>query len=137
MNSAEAIDLLATSRVARLATVRPDGRPHIVPITFAMVGETIVTMIDSKPKTSIRLQRMRNIEVQPAVSVLADIWSENWERLQWVRVDGTAQIHHDGEIWREARASLVGKYPQYRDEAPEGAAIVISIDNVTDWAYNG
>jgi PPOX class probable F420-dependent enzyme len=134
VNTAEAVAFLAGSRVARMATVRPDGRPHVVPITFAVTGETIVTMIDQKPKTTSRLQRVANIEAHPFASVLVDVWSEDWEQLQWVRVDGPAVIHHEGETWREAQQALVAKYPQYVDQPPKGVAIAISIDLVKSWA---
>lgn len=117
-----------------MATVRPDGRPHVVPIAFAVTGETIVSMVDQKPKTTSRLQRLANIEAQQFVSVLADVWSEDWARLRWVRVDGSAVIHREGETWRNARKALVAKYPQYGVHPPEGPAIVISIDRVTSWA---
>lgn len=134
MSTAEALEFLAGSRVARLASVRPDGRPHVVPITFSVIGNTIVTMIDQKPKTTTRLQRLRNIEANPSVSVLVDEWSEDWERLRWARVDGTAQIHDQDEVWSRARTALVAKYAQYSDQPPGGVAIAISIDRVTSWA---
>jgi PPOX class probable F420-dependent enzyme len=137
VNTAEALDLLARSRVARLATIRPAGRPHIVPITFAVVDGVIVTMIDQKPKTTMQLQRLRNIEANPAVAVLADEWDEDWDRLWWVRVDGTARVHIGDDLWRRARDALVIKYPQYSDHPPTGDAIAITIDEVTSWASNG
>lgn len=106
----------------------------MVPITFTVIGETIVTMIDHKPKTTTRLQRLRNIEANSSVSVLVDVWSEDWERLRWARVDGTASIHDEDDVWRRAREALVAKYPQYADQPPEGVAIAISIDHITSWA---
>ena len=45
-------------RVARLATVGPDGRPHVVPICFALDGDTLYTAVDSKPKSTRRLRRL-------------------------------------------------------------------------------
>jgi PPOX class probable F420-dependent enzyme len=134
---ADALEFLANSRVARLASVRPDGRPHIVPITFAVTGSAIVTMIDHKPKTTTRLQRLRNIEANPSVSVLVDEWSEDWEHLRWARADGTARIHADGHVWHQSREALLAKYSQYSDRPPEGLAIAISIDGITGWASSG
>lgn len=122
--------------MAHLATTRPDASPHVVPITFAVIDQGIVTMIDHKPKTTTRLQRLANIEANPAVCVLVDRWSEDWDELRWVRVDGRARVHVDDELWREARLALEAKYTQYRDRPPDGAAIVISIDQVKSWASN-
>jgi len=137
VSTAEALEFLTGSRVARLATIRPDGRPHIVPITFAVTDSTIVTMIDHKPKTTSRVQRLRNIEANPSVSVLVDQWAEDWERLRWVRADGTARIHSGDDVWRKAREALIAKYTQYADQPPKGVAIAISIDGVTCWASSG
>jgi PPOX class probable F420-dependent enzyme len=130
----EALAFLESSRVGRLATTRPDGRPHIVPVTFARTGAVIVTMIDHKPKTTTRLQRLANIEAHPEASLLVDEWSEDWRRLRWVRVDGSALIHERDDMWRESRVALAAKYDQYRDRPPEGPAVVISIDRVVSWA---
>jgi len=137
MDRTEALALLAESRVGRLATIRPDGSPHIVPVTFALVDETVVTMVDHKPKTSTRLQRLANIEGEPRVTLLVDEWSEDWLRLRWARCDGRAEVHDRGDLWESARDALVAKYHQYRDQPPSGPAIVITIDGVTGWASNG
>lgn len=48
------------ARVARLATVDPDGRPHLVPIVFVLEGETLYAAVDAKPKRSPRLRRVEN-----------------------------------------------------------------------------
>lgn len=134
MHRAEAFALLERSRVARLATVRPDNSPHVVPITFALVDGAIVTTIDHKPKTTMRLQRLANIEFEPRVAVLVDEWFEDWDRLSWARFDGVAEIHREGTAWVEAREALADRYDQYRGQLPEGPAIVITIDKVTCWA---
>jgi PPOX class probable F420-dependent enzyme len=85
MDPHEARLLLGSVRVARLATVRPDGAPHLVPICFALDGDTLVTAIDAKPKRPGTLARLRNIAWEPRVAVLADGWDEDWTRLWWVR----------------------------------------------------
>ncbi len=134
MNRAEAFALLERSRVARLATTRPDNSPHVVPVTFALVDGAIVTMIDHKPKTTMRLQRLANIESEPRVAVLVDEWSEDWDRLSWARFDGLAGIHQEDTVWADSRESLAARYDQYRDRPPEGPAIVVAIEKVTYWA---
>lgn len=133
----EALSRLETGRVGRLSTIRPDGLPHVVPITYASLGEAVVTMIDHKPKTTMRLQRLVNVEANPMVSLVVDHWSEEWTELWWVRVDGTGLVHRDDDVWREARMVLVAKYPQYRERPPEGPAIVISIDHLSSWQGTG
>lgn len=134
MNRSDALARLTGCRVARLATTTPRGEPHVVPITFALVGNAIVTMVDHKPKTTERLQRLINLEAHSGASVLADHYSEDWSELWWVRVDGQAVIHDGDDLWVEGRAALAEKYSQYEARPPEGPAIEISIDRITSWA---
>ena len=137
MDRAEALAFVSSGRVGHLGTVRPDGTPHLVPVTFALVGDVIVTMVDHKPKTTRRLQRLANIDANPTATLLVDEWSEDWDRLKWVRVDGAASIHNDDDVWARGREALTAKYPQYADRPPEGAAITISVDDVIGWSSSG
>jgi PPOX class probable F420-dependent enzyme len=133
VDRAEALIRLAAAPSGHLATIRPDGRPHIVVVTFAVTGGNIVTAIDHKPKTTSRLQRLINIEANRSVSFLVDEYDEDWSRLWWVRVDGPASTHHSGEIWEGAIEALAAKYPQYAERQPEGPVIAISQDRITGW----
>ncbi|MBI3692389.1 MAG: pyridoxamine 5'-phosphate oxidase family protein, partial [Mycolicibacterium aromaticivorans] len=74
----EPADRFATATVARLATVTPDGPPHVVPIVFAVAESTIYTAVDGKPKTTQRLRRLANIEANPRVSILVDHYEDDW-----------------------------------------------------------
>ena len=134
MNRPEAIAALSRARIAHLATVTPDGHPHVVPVTFAFVEDLLVTMVDHKPKTTTRLQRLANVRHDPRVSLLADHYEEDWEDLWWVRVDGRAELHEGDDVWKTSRHALAEKYDQYRDRRPEGTAIVMTVDRVTWWA---
>lgn len=126
-------ELLLRSRVAHLATVGGDFQPHIVPITFALIGQVLFSAIDDKPKQTKRLKRLRNIEDNPAVAVVVDEYSEDWTQLWWVRADGTARTATD-EV-DAALAALVAKYPQYSGQPPGGPVIEVTITNITGWAY--
>lgn len=119
--------------MGHLVTVRPNGRPHVVPVTYALAGNSVVTMIDHKPKTTDRLQRLINIENNPVATLMSDHYSEDWTALWWVRVDGEASIHVGDQIWEESAAALRAKYGQYAENSPRGPALVISVDRVTSW----
>lgn len=121
------------ARVARLATTRPDGRPHVVPITFALRGETIVTAVDQKPKTTTSLQRLKNIAARAAASVLVDHYDDDWSELWWVRADGVARVVTDGAEWQEGVEALTEKYAQYGTSPPRGSVIVLSVRSWTSW----
>jgi PPOX class probable F420-dependent enzyme len=117
------------ARVARLATVDPHGRPHVVPICFVLERDTLYTAVDEKPKSTRRLQRLRNIEANPRVEVLIDRYDEDWSRLWWVRLRGTARIVDDPR----AVELLTAKYPQYREHPPAGPVIAIAIEERSEW----
>jgi PPOX class probable F420-dependent enzyme len=136
----EARTRFGAARVARLATVTAAGAPHLVPITFALLDEsTIVTAVDAKPKRTAALRRLDNIAANPAVSVLADHYSDDWSELWWVRADGTARVVGAGESRAGRRASaidaLAARYAAYRDQSPDGALIVITVARWSGWSF--
>ena len=134
MNAEAARQRLSEARVARLATVTARGTPHLVPVVFALAGDTVYFAVDAKPKRTSDLQRLRNIAAHPAVSLLADHYEEDWTRLWWVRIDGTARVTEDSEQVRHALDLLVARYPQYAHSVPPGPVVAITIDRITGWA---
>jgi PPOX class probable F420-dependent enzyme len=131
----EAWRRLKAARVAYLATIREDGRPHLVPIVFAADDRrTIYAIADPKPKRGLDLMRHRNIAVNAAVSLLVDAYDDDWARLWWVRADGTARVVDDGPERETTLGLLRAKYPQYATwTTPFGAATVITVEAVTSW----
>ena len=130
----EARRRLEAARVGYLATVRADGRPHVVPIVFAVGGDDLYGIADPKPKLGLDLLRHRNIVVNPAVSLLVEEYEESWERIWWVRADGTARIVDSGPDRDTAIGMLRAKYPQYATwTTPFGAAMVMRVEHVASW----
>lgn len=125
---------VAAARVARLASVDPAGRLHVVPICFALDGETLVSAVDAKPKASTRPQRLVNVRASPEVALLVDEYDEDWSRLWWVRLRGRARVVEEEPEREDALALLAAKYPQYRDEPPPGPAIVVELTEWRGWA---
>jgi PPOX class probable F420-dependent enzyme len=126
---------LAAAPVARLATLRPDGTPRLVPITFVLVDGLICSAVDDvKPKRSARLARLDDVRRDPRVGVLADHYADDWSALWWVRVDGTAEVLDGGPLWDRALAALVAKYPPYAAAPPSGAVLAITPARWTGWA---
>jgi PPOX class probable F420-dependent enzyme len=122
--------------VAQLATVRPDGAPHLVPFVFAMEDDRIYSAVDDKPKRSPQLQRLANIAREPRVCVLADHYEEDWSRLWWVRADARAVVLLDGQNHEErdhALDLLAERYATYRQRRPSGAVIRMDVDRWTTW----
>jgi len=133
----EAQSRFAAASVARLATVDATGAPHLVPITFAMDGNRIVSAVDAKPKRGGRLRRLENITGNPRVSLLVDHYHDDWRRLWWVRADGTARIVDDGPELVRALELLRGRHVQYRHVELIGPAIVVDVERWIGWAAAG
>ena len=112
--------LFASQPVARLATIG-GGKPHIVPIVFAVDGDRIVTAVDHKPKASTRLRRLANVEENQAVAVLADEYRPDWEAavVGAHRRDGAG---HSGRAQpRRGDRSSGGEVPAVPGASAEGA----------------
>lgn len=122
----------AAARVARLATAAEDGTPHVVPITFVLVGTNLISAVDSKPKSTTRLRRLDDIARNPFVSVLVDEYDEDWSQLWWARADGWGRILPPAEA--NGFDALVDKYEPYRRNPPAGPAIVITVDHWAGWS---
>lgn len=125
----------AEQRSAILATADADGRPHLVPVTFATEDGVVFIAIDHKPKRSMNLKRLRNIEVNPKVSLLAQSYDDDWERLWWVRGDGVATVVSDDADRALPIDLLQQRYPQYVETVPAGPVIVVRVDRWTGWTY--
>ncbi|NYI77145.1 TIGR03668 family PPOX class F420-dependent oxidoreductase [Nocardioides panzhihuensis] len=119
----------ADARVARLATVSADGAPRIVPIVFALADEAIITAVDHKPKSTTRLRRLQDIAENPAVSLLVDVYDDDWSQLWWARADGLARVQPTYDL-----APLVAKYADYREHPPNGPVIVIEVTRWSGWS---
>ena len=126
--------LVDSARVARLATVDADGRPHVVPVCFVRVGDTVFSAVDSKPKQSTRLRRLSNLEENPDCCLLVDRYDDDWSRLWWVRLDGRGRIVHDERQAADAVAALTGRYPQYESDPPTGPVLAVEVHRWSGWS---
>ena len=137
MQDQEALDRVSAARVARLATAGAGGVPHVVPVVFVVQGETLYWAVDGKPKRSRRLKRIDNIEANPNVDVIVDHYEEDWTRVWWVRLSGTARILSEGPERGAALGALTQKYPQYRTDPPSGPVVAIDVVRWTSWHASG
>jgi PPOX class probable F420-dependent enzyme len=129
---AQARARFAAARVARLATAGADGRPHLVPICFAVAGDTVYSAVDDvKPKATRRLRRLANVAANPAVCLLADHYDEDWSALWWVRADGRGRVLEDAPA---AIALLAERYEQYRAAPPAGPVLAVEVERWSGWS---
>ena len=135
MTGEEARRRFAAAPVARLATADAQGRPHLVPITFAVVGDVVYSAVDSKPKRTTALRRLANVRANPHVAALVDEYDDDWSRLWWARADGLARVVEatDAE-GRTAIDHLTRRYPRYRTQPPGGPVLAIDVDRWSGWS---
>jgi PPOX class probable F420-dependent enzyme len=128
----------AAARHALLATADSDGAPHIVPIVFALAGETIYNAVDRKPKRTIELRRLANARANPRAAVLVEHYSDDWEQLWWVRGEGGARvIAADTPEGAAALQLLAARYEPYLREPPPGPLLAIDVARWSGWSARG
>ncbi len=135
MTAEEARGLFAGARVARLATVDAAGRPHLVPIVFAVAGDVVYSAVDAKPKRTTALKRLENVRGNPQVALLADHYDDSdWDALWWVRADGVGRVL-DGSDPEAVRgtALLEARYAQYRGRPPRGQVLAVTVERWSGW----
>jgi len=130
-----------------LVTVAPNGKPRPVPIAYAFDemadGLVLYSALDEKQKSVAdprALARVHDIAARPRVAVLVDRWDEDWSRLAWLRLEGTAVVlepptdRSDGEHSR-AVGLLRARYPQYATQALEVRPIIrVAVERVSGWS---
>jgi PPOX class probable F420-dependent enzyme len=127
---------LAAHRVARLATADAAGRPHVVPICYALIQGKLYFTIDEKPKKKPELKRLANLRANPVAAVLVDRYDEDWSRLGWVMLRGPTEILEEGAEHDRAQAALRVRYPQLAVMRIEGLPVVaVRIDHATNWGH--
>jgi PPOX class probable F420-dependent enzyme len=135
---AEARERFASARVARLATADAAGRPHLVPVVFAVDEDCVYSVVDAKPKRTTALRRLANVAENPRVALLADHYEEDWGALWWVRADGVGRVLDPGSGVEAARAEaaravdlLRARYPQQR---AVGAVLAVDVERWSGWS---
>ena len=135
MSPREARERFASARIARLATADAAGVPHIVPLVFALDGDTLYSAVDRKPKRTTDLKRLRNVAANPRVAVLADDYADDdWDALWWARADGTGRVL---DAAPHAVELLQARYAQYRSAPPAGPVLAVQVERWSGWAAGG
>jgi PPOX class probable F420-dependent enzyme len=133
MNEDEALARVASARLARMATVDPQGTPHVIPVTFALDGRIVYWAVDQKPKRAQEVKRLDNLRASPTVQLVVDHYDEDWAELWWVRLTGRGRILEAGEERERAMGLLAGKYSQYRADPPQGSVVAIDVEAISTW----
>jgi PPOX class probable F420-dependent enzyme len=132
VTSQQARERFAAARVARLATIDPSGRPHLVPIVFAVDDDTVYSAIDNKPKRTTELQRLDNVRANPSVSLLVDHYDDDWSKLWWVRADATGRVLEASTAEAEHAITLLAE--RYSQQRVVGAVLAFDVARWSGWS---
>jgi len=131
-------DVINSHRIARMATADESGNLLVLPVCFAYDGCFIYSPIDKKPKrvSADKLKRVRSIINNPNISLVIDKYFENWNKLYYVIIIGSADVIYRGEEYNRALNILTEKYEQYRKMGLEnlGAPVIkIKPEKIISW----
>jgi PPOX class probable F420-dependent enzyme len=131
-----AAELLTSERVARLAFVDEDGRPRVLPVTFALAGGAVWSAIDEKPKRTAEPARVRRLRRRPEAALCVDVYSDDWSQLAWVQLLGRVEWT-SVERGAEGMAALAAKYEPYAKRTPPGPLMRLAVERALYWRATG
>lgn len=115
MTPAEVADFLARSRTATVASIGPDGRPHLVAMWYGMIGDAVYIETKAKSQKAVNLRR------DPRMVFMVEAGT-SYDSLRGVSLEGTAVIieESDGEEYWAAARSVYERYtgPYTEDARP-------------------
>jgi PPOX class probable F420-dependent enzyme len=129
-------ELLVTDRVGRLAFLDDHDRPRVLPVTYAVVGDSVWSAIDDKPKQAAEPARVRYLRRRPEAALCVDRYSDDWSRLAWVQLLGRIDVLPAGES-AEALDALAARYEPYRERMPPGPLLRLSVERALSWRATG
>lgn len=129
--SKSAEEFIRWERVCRVATVNAQGVPHLVPVCHALAGQKLYF------GSAHDAAKVRNIQAHPEVTVTVDAYSDRWNDLKGVMVQGRARLIARGPEFTRFRDVLYEKYPQYAKEAALAASDSVIVEvtptHVFEW----
>lgn len=127
------LEQITRARVGHLGLTDDQGRPRVLPVTFAVCAGALVSAVDHKPKrvANDRLARVRWLRANPRATLAVDHYEDDWSRLWWVQAIGTAEVLDEPPPG--ALEALQAKYEQYRERAPAGPFIVLRPERIASW----
>lgn len=126
--------LLERERVGHLALIDGEGHPRVLPVTFALAGGVLASVVDEKPKRApgAELARVRWLRRRPAAALTVDHYDEDWSRLAWVQALGRIEVA-DVADHPPVLFALQVKYAPYRDRVPPGPLLLLRPQRVLWW----
>ncbi len=126
--------IVAMERVSRIATVGPDGRPHVVPVCHVADNGRLYF---GAGRDSLKVRHLR---ANPNLAMVVDMYAEDWSLLKGVMIQGSTAFIEGGPRFRKIRDLLYRKYPQYPEEAALGERDSVMVEitprHVSSWGFD-
>jgi len=135
---------LEEGRVLQVASLHPDGRPHLVPMWYVVEAGQVVF------RSYTQSQKIRNLRRDPRLSVLVER-GEAYAELQGVMIQGRARLVADPAYVLGLYGRLAAKYPMVSGEprvlpdqeleavfgrqAAKNTAVVVEAERVASWDH--
>lgn len=120
-------------RICRVATADSAGALHAVPVCHVLLDGKIYFATGAEAK------KLRNLEANPRIALAFDLYSDAWENLKGVTVQGRARLIRKGPRFRKIRGALYRKYPQYPREAAleetDSAIVEVEPLRIFSWGF--
>jgi PPOX class probable F420-dependent enzyme len=143
MSDQEVSDLLAENLKVQVASIGPDGSPHLSTLFYIVRDDGSIAFW-----TYGRSQKIRNLERDPRVSALVEDGVDYFE-LRGVSISGTAEIVRDYDGIYEIGSAVAtrmlgaGSFEELGDlgretvekQATKRVAVIIRADHVATWDH--
>ena len=144
MSPEEVAAFLEGGRVLQVASLHPDGRPHLVPMWYVVDDGRVVF------RSFTASQKIRNLRRDPRLSVLVEE-GEEYAELRGVMIQGTARLVEDPEYVLAVYGRLAAKYAivggapralspdeleaAFGRHAAKNTAVIVRPERVASWNH--
>lgn len=117
--------MLETARTLQVASLNPDGWPHLVPMWFAVNDGGLIAFT-----TYYSSQKVRNLERDPRITVLVET-GDVYNELRGLSIDGEAEIVRDPQVTFRIRALISAKH----EGKPRPPMTTVPVEDLPNWAF--
>lgn len=117
--NADAVAFLTERHLATLATLRPDGTPHVVAVGFTWDPEAGVARVITREGS----QKVRNAE-RGGYAAVTQV-----DGARWLTLEGSSRVVRDAESVRDAENRYAARYKPPR-ENPQRVVVEITVQRV-------
>ena len=137
MTDEEVAEFLATERTLQVASIGPDGAPHLVPMWFAVVDGRIAFWTFAKAQKTLNLRR------DPRITCLLE-GGDSYGELRGVSITGRAELFDDYDTVFEVGAAVYARYQGDMNhasragveaEARKRVAVFVTPEKTASWDH--